>query len=106
MYNKNRGMNNIICPKIIEMEESKTDLELQRVDTPSDKARKVWKSCCLTLDADFIMYMTKTITLIGLIIFFSYELSTSENCERQNIYQSLLCMVIGILIPSPRMSSR
>ena len=106
MYNKNRGMNNIICPKHIEMEESKTDLELQRIDTPTDKTRKVWKSCCLTLDADFIMYMTKTITLIGLITFFAYELSNSKSCEQSNIYQSLLCMVIGILIPSPRMTSR
>jgi len=52
------------------------------------------------------MYMTKTITLIGLITFFAYELSNSKSCEQSNIYQSLLCMVIGILIPSPRMSSR
>ena len=98
-------MNNIICPKIEEME-SKTDLELQRVNTPTERARKVWTSCCIRLDADFVMYMTKTVTLVSLISFFAYELSASESCEQSNIYQSLLCMVIGILIPSPRMSSR
>jgi hypothetical protein len=97
-------MKNIICPDINEMKED-TDLELQRQDTPSQRARKVWRSCCLQIDAEFVMYMTKTLTLIGLIIFFSYELSVSETCEQSNIYQSLLCMVIGILIPSPRIKT-
>ena len=78
------------------------DLELQRTDTPAQKVRKVWHSCCLRLDAEFVMYLSKTITLIGLIIFFSYEMHISESCENTNIYQSLLCMVIGILIPNPR----
>lgn len=97
-------MKNIICPDINEMkEDNPPDLELQRQDTPAQRARKVWKSCCLTLDADFVMYMTKNLTLIGLITFFAYELSVSETCERQNIFQSLLCMVVGILVPSPRM---
>ena len=93
----------MICPKNGNDDKmNDEDLEIQRINTPIEKARKIWTSGCIRMDAEFVMYLFKTLTLIGLIIFFSYEMHISETCENTNIYQSLLCMVIGILMPQPK----
>ena len=80
-------------------EEQEEDLEIQRVNSE----RKTWRSCCLTLDRDFVQYTVKYTILIGLIVFFSLELHLSNNCEDKQLYNSLLMFVVGIAIPSPRL---
>ncbi len=87
------------CIKNNQEVEPEEDLELQRVNSE----RKTWKSCCLTLDRDFVQYVVKYIILIGLIVFFSVELHLSNNCEDKQLYNSLLMFVVGIAIPSPRL---
>ena len=75
------------------------DLELQRVNSE----RQTWRSCCLTLDRDFVQYAVKYIILIGLIIFFSLELHLAEDCNDKQLYNSLLMFVVGLAIPAPRL---
>jgi len=75
------------------------DLELQRCDSE----RKTWRSCCLTLDRDFVQYFVKYFILIGLISFFSVELKMSGSCEDKQLYNSLLMFVVGLAIPAPRL---
>lgn len=79
--------------------EPEEDLELQRVNSE----RKTWKSCCLTLDRDFVQYAVKYSILIGLIIFFSMELHLAEDCNDKQLYNSLLMFVVGLAIPAPRL---
>lgn len=88
------------CMKNNQDVEPEGDLELQRVNSE----RKTWRSCCLTLDRDFVQYVVKYTILIGLIIFFSLELHLSDNCEDKQLYNSLLMFVVGIAIPSPRLT--
>lgn len=87
----------MICPP----QEEQKDLELQRVDTPSDVVR--WRSCCLIMDKDFAIFFTKYFIIIGLISFFAVELHISETCEASNLYQSLMMLVIGIALPNPKL---
>ena len=71
------------------------DLELQRVNSEN----RVWRSACLRIDKSFAIFMVQHFVLVGLIIFFAYEMHISDTCESQNIYQSLLCMVLGLIAP-------
>lgn len=86
----------MICPQY---EEKEPDLE--RVDSPIPKGR-VWKSCCLRCDKDVVVYLTKYLLLVGLMIFFSIELHIAIDCERQQLMSSLLTLVIGVALPNPR----
>lgn len=87
------------CMKNNQEVEPEGDLELQRVNSE----RKTWKSCCLTLDRDFVQYVVKYIILIGLIVFFSLELHLAEDCNDKQLYNSLLMFVVGLAIPAPRL---
>jgi hypothetical protein len=85
-----------------EVRPEEEDLELQR----SNSERRVnimWRSCCLELNRDFTIFFTKYIILISLMIFFSFELHIAEDCNDKSLYQSLLLLVLGVAIPSPRL---
>lgn len=92
-----------VCPVHEEMKdvEAQTELELERTNTPTERAVRIWRSCCLRIDRDVVQYFTKYFILIGLMAFFSVELHLSETCEQHQMYQSLLTLVLGIAIPSP-----
>lgn len=89
----------MICPRF----EVDNDIDLERVNTPAEVKERRWKSCCFILDKEAVQYFIKIFILIGLIIFFSFELHISDTCEDNQLFTGLLTMVIGILIPSPRL---
>jgi len=83
------------CMKNNQEVEPEGDLEIQRVNSE----HRVWRSACLRIDKSFAIFMVQHFVLVGLIIFFAYEMHISDTCESQNIYQSLLCMVLGLIAP-------
>jgi hypothetical protein len=89
----------MICPN---NDEEMKDLELQRTNSEIN-GRKRWKSCCFYVDREVVVFSTKYFILISLMVFFSAELHISTTCEDKNLYQSLLMLVLGISVPSPRL---
>ena len=83
-----------------EEKKNEPDLELQRVDTPENIR---WKSCCLLMDKDFVIFFTKYFIITGLLTFFAIELHISDTCEETNLYQSLMLLMIGVAIPNPKL---
>jgi hypothetical protein len=82
-------------------EEKKEDLELQRIDTPEEK--KVWRSCCFgEINKDAMVFFTQVIILFSFLIFCCGQLVRVDSCEGQQLYSSLITLVLGILCPSPR----
>ncbi len=90
----------MICPV---KEETKDDIELQRVDTPVNRRVLRWHSCCLTCDKDVVQYLMKYFILISLMVFFGIELHLSDKCESDQLYTGLLSMVIGLALPNPKL---
>ena len=88
----------MICPT----EEKIEDLELQRCNSEIN-GRKRWKSCCFYVDRDVVVFFTKYFILISLMTFFSVELHLSIDCNDKQLYQSLLMLVFGVALPSPRL---
>ena len=62
-----------------------------------------WRSCCLTADKNVVIFGSQMGVLTGLLIFSAAMLATAESCEASNMYLSLLTMVLGILMPNPRL---
>ena len=90
----------MICP-----EEEQTDLELQRTDTPNNDVR--WRSCCFgDVNKEAMVFFTQVIILFCFLCFCCFQLIAVENCEGQQLYSSLVTLVLGILCPSPRIKRR
>ena len=64
---------------------------------------KTWSSCCLTLDKEFTMFFVKYGILIGLMAFFAVELHFAGDCSEQQLFMSMLTLIVGLAIPSPRL---
>ena len=63
---------------------------------------RVWRSCCLHIDKSMCMYTTQ-ITLILLVMAFCIaQLLRKPDCVSQTMYLSLLTLLIGLVIPSPK----
>ena len=63
--------------------------------------RKTWKSCCLVIDREFTMFFVKYAILIGLLVFFAVELHFATDCSEQQLFMSMLTLIVGLAIPSP-----
>lgn len=90
------------CLKNNEEVKPEEDLELQRTNSER-KVNIMWRSCCLELNRDFTIFFTKYLILIGLMIFFSFELHIAEDCNDKSLFQSLLLLVFGVAIPNPKL---
>ena len=83
-----------------------TKVEIEEPSPPPqlEYTHTTWKSCCLTLDREFTLFITKYLLMVGLIIFFGYNLSRVTECQDKNLWQSLLLLVIGVALPSPTLT--
>jgi hypothetical protein len=83
-------------------DEEQGELKMERVNTPDGTTK--WRSCCLTMDKDFAIFFTKYFIIIGLITFFAAELHINrDSCEKSNLFQSLMLLLIGVGLPNPKL---
>lgn len=85
-------------------QEMKDDVKVDLESLENDPI--IWRSCCLHLDREFTMFITKYFMIIGLLTFFGYNLSQVEECSDKNLWQSLLLLVIGVALPSPTLTQK
>lgn len=96
----------MFCPQ-----EQNNDMELQatnleRVNTPNSETNVRWKSCCFYADRDAIVYFSQIFILFSFLSFCCLQLVRIPTCESQQLYSSLVTLVLGILCPNPRIKKR
>ena len=95
---------NINLPPIMERES--TNMPESPVSPRGENRRvknRVWRSACIEVDKDFVVFAASYFVLTGLLTFFCVGLYKAESCEESNLYQSLLLLILGVILPSPRM---
>ncbi len=68
---------------------------------PNEQAKTEWRSCCLSADKHFIMYLTQIGLILLIMSFCIAQLLVKPDCTSQTAYTGLLTMLIGLVIPSP-----
>ncbi len=68
----------------------------RRVEDP-----EIWRSCCLDVDKRVVQFSVQVMFSLILIIFSMYMLMNTDNCSEQQVYVSLLTLVIGVFLPNP-----
>ena len=79
-----------------------------RNSSPSNTRRsgseieKYWSSPCGgRWSVQCIRFLSQYIVLTGMLVFFSVALYQADTCEETNLWQSLVLLVFGVMIPSP-----
>ena len=67
------------------------------------ESSEVWRSCCIKVDKQMVMYLTTMGILGGIIVFCCIQLTRLDDCNSQATYISLLSAMVGLIIPSPVM---
>ncbi len=63
---------------------------------------RVWRSCCLRVDKSMCIYLTQIGLIVGVMCFCIVQLLLKPDCVSQTMYLSLLTLLIGLVIPSPK----
>ena len=96
----------INLPVGLELERQSTNVSDVPVSPKNGNRRvrtRIWRSACIELDKDFVVFISSYLVLTGLLTFFCIGLYNAESCEESNLYQSLLLLILGVILPSPRM---
>jgi ABC-type nickel/cobalt efflux system permease component RcnA len=63
---------------------------------PIQQERKLWKSCCLTLDRGFTVYVTQYIAGILILVFCAIMLYLADfECNKSASYLSIISFILG-----------
>lgn len=74
------------------------ELELERQNTPER-----WRSCCFgDINKNAMVFFTQVVVLFFFLCFCCSQLIRLETCESQQLYTSLVTLVLGILCPNPK----
>ena len=91
------SIDNVARPSI---ETKKRELELAE-----KKYETTWKSCCgNTIDSRALVFFSQFSIAILILSFCIFQLIQSDSCERDSLYSSILTLVLGVFLPSPKMN--
>jgi hypothetical protein len=57
---------------------------------------KIWKSCCLELDADMVQFGVQTLVCLLVLTFSAYQLHRLSACEAIQPYLSMITFILGV----------
>lgn len=68
----------------------------------SSEIERYWTSPCGgRWSVQCIRFLSQYVVLTGMLVFFSVALYQADTCEETNLWQSLVLLVFGVMIPSP-----
>ena len=71
---------------------------------PLDEGGMPWKSCCFMCDKRVIVFASQLMISTTVLMFCMGQLYTSQSCEHDALYSSVLTLVLGCWLPSPTRS--
>jgi len=100
------------------VEDGKVSLDSVRIHIPHDVSgsprprrsdnsitypeERYWSSPCGgRWSVQCIRFLSQYVVLSGMLVFFSVALYQADTCEDTNLWQSLVLLVFGVMIPSP-----
>ena len=78
-------------------------MDIESIEVKQEQQGERWTSCCLEVDKNAVQFFSQLGISVGVISFCLYQLVHLTECEQQTAYSSLLTLVLGVWLPSPRM---
>ena len=94
------------------MEVFTEDEELQKqtilnhkIEVEDKKYENEWGTCCGQLDKRCLIYGVQMSLVFLIMGFCIFKLNTALDCNESQTFLGLLTMLVGLVLPSPRISS-
>ena len=71
-----------------------------------DDDNRIWRSCCFQCDKSAIVFFSTLFVIVILMGYCMYNITVIKEDENKIYYVSLLTMLIGILLPNPKIKGR
>jgi hypothetical protein len=65
---------------------------------------RVWRSACFQVNKSFVVFLAQFIIALAVLSFSLYKLTGDASCEDTQAYLGLTTMLVGVFIPTPKMS--
>ena len=75
------------------------EVKQAEVDVVDDEPIKVWRSCCLVVDKNMIVYLSQMMFALLILLFSCFQLvKYSDQCNIASPYYSLISFLMGKLL--------
>ena len=74
-----------------------------KLEMKKDRQAKEWRSCCLTVDRDAVIFISQMAVLGCLVAYSSVQLAYTESCDKSRIWSGILTLCVGLILPSPKL---
>jgi hypothetical protein len=76
-----------------------------RIHIEDANVENKWNSCCITMDKRAIKFFAQYLILLLVLLFSCFQLVKSKIDTDKQLYTGLITLIIGIIIPSPRLNN-
>lgn len=63
--------------------------------------RRIWRSCCVDLDADMVQFYTQSLLATLVLIFAAYQLVRLSECDETQPYIGMITFILGVFCKNP-----
>ena len=82
-----------------------TKLVEHAIEREKSKTENIWRSLCLDCDKRAVQYFSQLFFIGCIMLFCIFKLEFDRSAESQEAYTALLTLLIGIVIPNPKLAS-
>ena len=61
----------------------------------NERGNSTWRSCCLTMDKQFVMFLVQTLLGASLLSFCAFRLTEETDCDKNAPYWGLIGTICG-----------
>jgi hypothetical protein len=72
-----------------------------KIHREEKKEENTWRSCCFVSDKRAIQYFSQLFIIAGVMAFSIVQMARLDSCDSQP-YLGLLTLLIGLIIPNPK----
>ena len=83
--------------------EARISVQNKKLELKHEKQKKEWVSCCFKVDKAMVVFIVQTAVLASTLAYASVQLAYTDDCNKSRIWSSIMTMVIGIIMPAPRL---
>ncbi len=84
-------------PQRNDIEENDTENKNEQ----QNDAKVTWRSCCVEVDKRVVLFISRLLLTIILMLFCMSQLILQATCEMQTLYTGILMTCMGVWLPSP-----
>lgn len=77
-----------------------------KIDSRDNAGPAMWRTCCMTCDPRAVMFFSQLFISVGVMVFCIYQMVANGDQETRDAFMPLLTFLVGVYLPTPKISSK